>query len=390
MKAVPSQIVKELPPYLFSGLNRKKAALRKSGIDLIDLGIGDPDLPTPAFIVDKLIKELKHPQNMRYSTFNGCPEYREAVADFYLKQYNTKLNPEQEVMTLIGSKEGIANLVQAMIDPGDIVLIPDPSYPVYRMAVHLAGGVAHPMPLLPEKGFVPDFTAIPTNVLKRAKLSFLNYPGNPTGACVDLDFFEEAVHFFKKHGIYLAHDSAYNLVTYGNYKAPSILEVPDANSIAVEFGSLSKAFNMTGFRIGYVVGNEEIVQTLHTVKSNLDSCQFLPIQKAAAAALTSDLSLLNDRNSIYEKRGRVMTNALEALGIKAQVPKGSIFLWAPVPDGLTSAAFCEKVMDETGVVVTPGTAFGEHGEGYFRISLSVPDDRLIEAAERMKNVSFKV
>lgn len=385
MKSVPSERVKTLPPYLFSALNSKKAALRERGVDLIDLGIGDPDLPTPSFIIERFKEELKDPGNMRYSTFNGCLEYRESVADFYLKRFNTVLHPGNEILALIGSKEGIAHLVQTMIDPGDVVLIPDPCYPVYKMAIHMAGGVAYPMPLMADNGFKPDFAAIPEDVLNRAKLAFLNYPSNPTGACVDLAFFEEAVHFFKKHGIYLAHDSAYNLVTFGGYKAPSILEVKGAKDIAVEFGSLSKAFNMTGWRIGYLVGNQEIVQALHTVKSNLDSCQFLPIQKAAATALTSDLSLLNERNAVYSHRAEVMMTALRAMGIHADMPNGSIFLWAPVPDGTTSAVFCEKIMDETGVIITPGTAFGAHGEGYFRLSLSVPDEKLVEAAERMKS-----
>ncbi|MBM7645219.1 LL-diaminopimelate aminotransferase [Scopulibacillus daqui] len=384
MKAVPSRNVQQMPPYLFSNLNRKKETLKRQGVDMIDLGIGDPDLPTPPFIIDQLIKELNHPDNFKYSTFNGCPEFRHAVSEFYLKHFHVKIDKDKEVQTLIGSKEGIAHLVQAMIDPDDIVLIPDPSYPVYKMAVHLAGGKAYPVRLDPDNDFKPDLESIPHEILQKAKLAFLNYPSNPTGATVNIDFFEKAVAFFKKHGIYIAHDSAYNLVTFGNYQAPSILQVDGAKDIAVEFGSLSKAFNMTGWRIGYLVGNEEMIKTLLTVKSNLDSCQFLPIQKAAAIALKSDLSFLKERNAVYERRGQVMRQALRNIGIETNPLKGSIFLWAKVPGSMTSGAFCERLLEEAGVVVTPGTAFGKNGEGYFRVSLSVPDKRLEEAAKRIK------
>ncbi|MFC7392781.1 LL-diaminopimelate aminotransferase [Scopulibacillus cellulosilyticus] len=389
MKAVASQIVQQMPPYLFSNLNRKKETLKKQGVDIIDLGIGDPDLPTPTFIIDQLIKELEHPENFRYSAFNGCPEFRQAVSDFYFKHFQVEIDENKEVQTLIGSKEGIAHLIQAMIDPGDFVLIPDPCYPVYKMAVHLAGGKIFPMPLKAENGFKPVFESIPIDVLKKAKLAFLNYPSNPTGATVDIEFFEKAVAFFKKHGIYIAHDSAYNLVTYGDYQAPSILQVDGAKEMAVEFGSLSKAFNMTGWRIGYLVGHKEIINTLLTVKSNLDSSQFLPIQKAAAIALESDLSFLKERNAVYEKRGKVMCQALQDIGIETGPLKGSIFLWVKVPESMTSASFCERLLEEAGVVVTPGTAFGDHGEGYFRISLSVPDERLREAAGRIKQFLMK-
>jgi LL-diaminopimelate aminotransferase len=376
-----------LPPYTFSKIQAKKKALVEQGLDIIDLGIGDPDLPTPGFIKERLIKELDDPANMRYSPFDGSREFREAVSTFYRRRFQVDLDPDTEVLMLIGSKEGLAHLVLSMVDPGDAVIVPDPSYPVYRMAAHLAGGRIYDLKLREALGFRPDFRDIPQDVLKRAKLAFLNYPGNPTGATVDLAFFEEAVAFFAEHGIWLVHDSAYNLVTFGDYQAPSVLQAEGAKDVAVEFGSLSKAFNMTGWRIGYVVGNRRVIQLLKTVKSNVDTGQFLPIQKAAAAALTSDLSVLATRNAIYEKRADVMIQALRAIGMSLQKPKGSIFLWAKVPDGETSASFCEKLLEEAGVILTPGSAFGPNGEGYCRISLSVPDERLVEAAERIRRVT---
>jgi len=386
MKEPAATHMRALPPYLFSNLNRRKKELLDRGVDIIDLGIGDPDLPTPDFIKEQLVSELEDQQNMRYSPFNGCLAFREAVASFYKRVYDVDLDPETEVLALIGSKEGIAHLVQAMADPEDLILIPDPSYPVYSMATYIAGCGLYRMPMPEDHGFRPIFDAIPKEVLRKTKLAILNYPGNPTGAVADLDFFEAAVSFFKTHGIWLAHDAAYQLVTFGGYRAPSILQVKGAKESVVEFGSLSKGFNMTGWRIGYLVGNAKIIRLLSTLKSNLDTSQFLPIQKAAARALNSDLSFLDERNAIYEKRADVLVEALRSVGIQVNKPKGSIFLWARVPDGETSAAFCEKVMAQTGVIMTPGNAFGPGGEGYFRISLSVPDSRLIEAANRIRTL----
>jgi len=354
------------------------------GVDIIDLGIGDPDIPTPSFIVDRLVKELANPENMRYPSFSGCDEFREAVAYFYKKEYGVDLDPKEEVLTLIGSKEGIAHLILAYIDEGDAVLVPDPSYPVYRMATYLSNGVVYEMPLLESNAYLPDYDTIPNDILEKAKIGLLNYPSNPTGASVDLDFFEKSVAFFKENNLILAHDAAYQLVTFDDYKAPSILQVPGAKDIAVEFGSLSKSFNMTGWRIGFVVGNREVIKKLATVKSNLDTSQFLPIQLAGATALTTDLDYLKERNDIYKERMSLMVEALKGIGIHTTVPRGGIFLWAKVPDGFTSSTFAEKMLEKAGVVVTPGTAFGEAGEGYFRISVSVPDDRLREAVERIQ------
>lgn len=384
MNLPSSKKVDALPPYLFARINEKKRKLMAEGVDIIDLGIGDPDIPTPSFIVDRLVKELANPENMRYPSFSGCDEYREAVAYFYKKEYGVELDPKEEVLTLIGSKEGIAHLILAYIDEGDAVLVPDPSYPVYRMATYLSNGVVHEMPLLESNAYLPDYEAIPKDILEKAKIGLLNYPSNPTGASVDLDFFEKSVAFFKENHIILAHDAAYQLVTFDDYKAPSILQVPGAKELAVEFGSLSKSFNMTGWRIGFVVGNKEVIKKLATVKSNLDTSQFLPIQLAGATALTTDLDYLKERNGVYKQRMLLMAEALEGIGIHTTIPRGGIYLWAKVPDGFTSSSFAEKMLEGAGVVVTPGTAFGEAGEGYFRISVSVPDARLREAVERIQ------
>ncbi|WP_432355908.1 LL-diaminopimelate aminotransferase [Sporosarcina sp. A2] len=380
----PSKRLGQIPPYLFAEINKKKAAMIENGVDVIDLGIGDPDLPTPSHIVEKLVEELQNPANFNYPNFIGCLSYRQSIADFYLRHYGVELDPETEVLALIGSKEGIAHLVPALIDPGDTVLIPDPSYPVYRMATLLANGNYYDMPLLKENNFEPDFRLIPQDVIDRSKLMFLNYPGNPTSATVDIDFFKDAVTFSKEHSIPIAHDSAYNMVTYSEYKAPSILQVEGSKEVAIEFGSFSKTYNMTGWRIGYVVGNKEIIKALSILKSNTDTGQFTPIQKAAAFALDSDQSCIKTHNRIYEERMAVVLEGLASIGIDVEAPKGSFFVWAPVPEGFTSTEFVTNVLEKTGVILTPGNAFGPSGEGYFRISLSVPNERLFEAITRIK------
>lgn len=379
-----SKRIGQIPPYLFAEINKKKAAMIESGVDIIDLGIGDPDLPTPKHILDKMVEELQDPYQLKYPSFTGCAEFRNAVADFYLRQYGVKLDPETEVLALIGSKEGIAHLIPTLIDPGDYVLIPDPSYPVYRMATMLANGQYYNMPLTKDNNFEPDFTAIPKEILEQSRLMLLNYPGNPTAATVDLSFFNQAIEFAQKHQIPIAHDSAYNMVTFDEYKAPSILQAEGAKEVAVEFGSLSKTYNMTGFRIGYVVGNKQIIKALSILKSNTDTGQFTPIQKAAAFALNSDQGCVAKHNQIYKQRMLSMVEGFKSIGVKAEPPKGSFFIWAPVPKGYTSTEFVTNVLEQTGVILTPGNAFGPSGEGYFRVSLSVPSERLHEAIERIK------
>jgi len=384
MTSFKSKRLEQIPPYLFALINKKKAELIKSGVKVIDLGIGDPDLSTPKHIVAKLVEEMNNPANFRYPDYSGCWEFREAVADFYRRQYQVELDPETEVLALIGSKEGIAHLIPALTDPEDYVLIPDPSYSVYRMATLLANGKPFMMPLKEENIFQPVFEDIPEDVLKQAKLMFLNYPGNPTAATVDLPFFQKAIDFAKEHQFPIAHDSAYNMVTFDGYKAPSILQVKGAKDIAVEFGSLSKTYNMTGWRIGYAVGNKEILKSLSIVKGNTDTGQFIPIQKAAAFALQSNQTCIATHNLIYQERMDAVLNALETIGIAAKKPLASFFVWANVPQGFTSVDFVDRVLEQTGVIVTPGNAFGPSGEGYFRISLSVPTQQLNEAIDRIK------
>ena len=384
MTSFKSKRLEQIPPYLFAQINKKKAELIKSGVKVIDLGIGDPDLPTPKHIVAKLVEEMNNPANFRYPDYSGCWEFREAVADFYRRQYQVELDPETEVLALIGSKEGIAHLIPALTDPEDYVLIPDPSYSVYRMATLLANGKPFMMPLKEENNFQPVFEDIPEDVLKQAKLMFLNYPGNPTAATVDLPFFQKAIDFAKEHQFPIAHDSAYNMVTFDGYKAPSILQVKGAKDVAVEFGSLSKTYNMTGWRIGYAVGNKEILKSLSIVKGNTDTGQFIPIQKAAAFALQSNQTCIATHNLIYQERMDAVLNALETIGIAAKKPLASFFVWANVPQGFTSVDFVDRVLEQTGVIVTPGNAFGPSGEGYFRISLSVPTQQLNEAIDRIK------
>jgi len=382
-----SDRVKNLPPYLFSEFQKKKKQMEANGVDVIDLGIGAPDLPAPDFVYDKLVEEAKKPLNHRYSIYSGMPSFKEAIAQFYKKHYGVDLDPETEVLALIGSKEGLANLIQAVTNPGDKVLIPDPGYPVYRTAVHLAGSESVSLPLDVNNGYVPLYDKLTAEEIEQAKLMFLNYPSNPTAATVELDTFTEAVSFAEKSEILLVNDAAYDLVTFDNYKAPSVLQVPGAKERAVEFGSLSKSFNMTGWRIGFAVGNKEVIQALATLKSNIDTCQFIPVQKAAEAALRSDLSAVKENNRIYKRRMEKLHVALNEIGIKTEKPRGTIFIWAKVPDGYTSGEFADKVLDEAGVIVTPGNAFGANGEGFIRIALSVTEERLDEVIARLKKLS---
>jgi len=383
-----SDIVKNMPAYLFSEFQRRKQALVEQGIDVIDLGIGAPDLPTPSFIYDTLVKEAKNPTNHRYSPYSGCEEFREAVAHFYKHHYGVILDPDKEILTLIGTKEGIVHLIQAVINRGDKVIIPDPGYPVYQMGVHLAGGQAVFLPLNHQNNYTPQYHLLSNQDIIDAKLMFLNYPSNPTAATIDISTFTEAIAFANKHDILIAHDAAYDLITFKKYKSPSILQVPDAKDAAVEFGTLSKSFNMTGWRIGYVVGNREVIQALATLKSNVDTSQFLPIQKAAAAALKSDYQTVLANNKIIESRMEKFYNGLMELGLSATKPRGTIFLWAQVPAGFTSQAFANKLLDEAGIIVTPGIAFGSNGEGYIRIALTVEESRLEEAISRLKKIDF--
>lgn len=380
-----SQKIKDIPPYIFSEINKKKAELKDKGVDVIDLGIGDPDLSTPQPIIDELIKEMGDQQNFKYSNYSGCIEFREAVASYYKKQYDVGLDPETEILTLIGSKEGIANLVPTVVNPGEYVLVPDPSYGVYRMAAHLADAQSYSMPITEENNFKPELEKLPDDIKKQASLMFLNYPSNPTAAMVDLDFFNKAVAFGKENSIPIAHDFAYNTVSF-NDPAPSMMQAEGAKDIAVEFGSLSKSYNMTGWRIGYVVGNKEIIKGLSVIKSNTDTSQFLPVQKAAAFALNMDQSVVTENVEIYRERMNAFVEGLSKLGLDVTPPDGSFFVWFPVPKGYTSGTFASEVLEKCGVVVTPGSAFGTSGEGYARVSLTHSVERLQEVIDRLKKV----
>ncbi|TFJ91921.1 LL-diaminopimelate aminotransferase [Lentibacillus salicampi] len=381
-----SDKVTHLPPYLFSEIQQKKKTLQAEGVDVIDLGIGAPDMPTPDFIIDRLAEESRIPANHRYSPYRGCTEFREAVAHFYKKQYNVDLDPETEVLAVIGSKEGIANLMHATINPGDTVLVPAPGYPVYGTAVDLAGGNSAALPLDETNGYVPLYNQVDHKSINQATIMLLNYPSNPTAATVNDDTFLEAVAFARKNQLLLVHDAAYDMITFHGYESPSVMQVPGAKSHAVEFGSLSKSFNMTGWRIGYVVGNKEVINALATFKSNIDTSQFLPIQKAAATALKSDFSAVKRHNAIYQQRMEKLYDTFREMGIEATKPNGTIFLWAKVPDGFTSTSFANKLLDEAGVIVTPGNAFGSRGEGYFRVALTVTTGRLDEVIRRMRQL----
>lgn len=383
-----SDRVRNLPPYLFAKLNKRKEELMAQGVDVIDLGIGAPDLPTPEFVIEELIRTAKKSENHRYPAYDGNTDFKQAVASFYKQQYDVDLNPETEVLALIGSKEGIAHLMQAVLNTGDQVLLPNPGYPVYETGVKLAGAESISFPLEEEKDFIPQFDQL-HDIADKAKLMFLNYPSNPTSATIHLKTFMEAVSFAKEHDLIIANDAAYDLVTFGDYKSPSILQAPEAKEYAVEFGSLSKSFNMTGWRIGYVVGNEDVIHSLKTLKSNIDTGQFTPIQKAAIRALTSDLSAVKENNKVLENRMETMYQGLIDLGVKSKKPQGSIFIWAKVPKGFTSSHFAEKLLNEAGVIVTPGAAFGSAGEGYFRIAFTVTKERIEEVITRLKKLNFQ-
>lgn len=380
--------VKSLPQYIFSEFNKKKLELQKQGIDIIDLGIGAPDLPTPPFVLKTLFDEVQNPENHRYSPYQGIREFREAVSQFYKTRYNVDLDPEKEVLMLIGSKEGIYHFIHTVIDQGDGVLLPNPGYPVYRIATQLAGGKIFDLPLTAENNFIPDLSTLSTEQVSQSKLMLLNFPANPTAATVDSEFFAEAIHFAKNNNLIVANDAAYDLVTFQDYIAPSLLQVPGAKDVAIEFGSLSKSFNMTGWRIGYAVGNSELIQALARLKSNIDTAQFIPIQKAASVALTGDFSTVQQNNREFAARMELMYRILVETGFELKKPRGTFYLWVKVPEGYSSLEFAGKLMAEAGIIVTPGNAFGSYGEGYFRIALTVAQERLLEAGKRLKNLSF--
>ncbi len=379
-----AQRIQGLPPYLFAGIEKKTRECREQGIDLISFGIGDPDQPTPDFIIEKAAQELWNPANHQYPSSIGMPAFKEAVARWYRRRFGVELDPKKEVVNLIGSKEGIANINYCYVDPGDINLVPDPGYPVYGIGTLLAGGSPYYLPLKEENGFLPDLEAIPRDIADRAKILWINYPNNPTGACADLAFFNRVVAFAKRHDLLVCHDNAYSEISYDGYVPPSFLEAEGAKDVGIEFSSLSKPFNMTGWRVGFAVGNREVIETLGRYKSNVDSGAFQPLQYAALAGLDSDQSSLAALRRMYRARRDLMVETFNGLGWNLTPPKATFYIWAPVPKGFTSASFTEYVLEKTGIVITPGSGYGPNGEGYFRISLTIPEERIREAAMRLK------
>ncbi|MGA7730369.1 MAG: LL-diaminopimelate aminotransferase, partial [Chloroflexia bacterium] len=359
------------------------AALRAQGIEVINFGMGDPDVPTPQYLQDAMREAIGAAQNSRYPDYFGKPALRRAIADWYSSRFGVSLDAETEVLPLIGSKEGIANVALAFTDPGEGALVPDPAYPVYKFGTIMANGTPIPLPLTEENGWLPDFDALDMASGPEINVLWLNYPNNPTGAVADLAFFERAVHWAKKHEVIIAHDNPYSEIAYDGYKPPSIFEVPGAKDIAVEFNSLSKTFSMAGYRIGMVVGNADIIEVLGRIKSNIDSGIYGAIQDTAIAALTGDHSWIPARNEIYRRRRDKICDALKAIGIDAPRPKASLYIWARVPEGYTSRTFADTVLDQTGVAVTPGSSYGAQGEGYFRMSLTVSDAEVDEAVKRL-------
>jgi LL-diaminopimelate aminotransferase len=377
--------LQHLSSSIFTEMADHKRRLLAAGRDIVDLGIGSPDLPPPPHVRQAMVDAVQNPQNYGYSHFQGYPWLREAFAAWFANRFaGVTLDPLHEVLTLIGSQDGLSHLPSALLDPGDVALIPDPSYPVYAAGVHLASGVVEPMPLLPENGFLPDFDLISEDVQKRAKMMILSYPGNPIPAMADEAFYAKAVAFCREHDIVLVHDLAYSELAFDDYKPISILQIPGARDIAVEFHSLSKSFSMAGCRIGFIAGNAEIVGALTMLKSNIDYGVFGAVQHAAAVALRGDQSYLREMAAVYQERRDVLLGGLAEIGWTIDKPPGTMFAWAKLPVEMDSKEFALQLLEQTGIVVIPGNAFGEHGQGYVRIALVQPPDRLREVVQRIQ------
>jgi len=384
--------IQKVPPYLFAEIDKKKEAARKRGVDIINLGVGDPDQPTPSHIIEQLVKSARDPKTHDYPPYEGTREFRKAVADWYLKRFNVKLNPDEEVISLIGSKEGIAHVFLAFIDPGDISLIPDPAYPVYKTGTLFANGEPYYMPLLEENSFLPDLSRISEETAEKAKVIFLNYPNNPTGAIADKGYFKEVVDFAKKYDLLICHDFAYSELAYDDYKAPSFLEVDGARDVCLEFHSLSKTYNMTGWRIGFAVGSREAVSALSIIKTNVDSGIFKAIQEAGITALSGSQEHIPKLIEMYTERRNIVVEGLNQLGWNIQSPKATFYIWVPTPEGIKAIDFANYVLEKTGIIVTPGIGYGQYGEHYIRIALTVEVPRLKEAINRFKkaNISYSM
>jgi len=374
-----------VPPYLFAELERKIEEKRRAGVDVISLGIGDPDLPTPQPVIDALAAGARDPSTHQYPTNHGSTEFREAAAAFYGKRFGVELDPASEVVPALGGKEAVGHIALALLDPGDVCLSPDPGYPPYTSGPVFAGAEVHYLPLRPEHGFLPDLNGIPSDVLERANLLFLDYPNNPTGAVVAPGYFERAVELARASEIVVVHDNAYSELCYDGYRAPSFLETPGAKEVGVEIFSLSKGWNMTGWRAGLVVGNPEVVEGYRQLKTNLDSGMFEAVQRATVAALTDARDFPREMSEVYERRRDLVAESLGSIGLEVDPPKATPYFWVRVPAGHTSASFTDLVLEEAGVVVSPGPSFGPSGEGFVRISLTVADERLEEAARRIES-----
>jgi LL-diaminopimelate aminotransferase len=384
----PSKRLDRIAPYLFAELERKIATKRAAGVDVISLGIGDPDRPTYPPVVAAAQDAVADPSTHTYPSNRGRPEFREAFAAFYARRFGVTLDPDHEVIPAIGAKECIFNLSLAFLDPGDIALAADPGYPVYTGGPLLAGAEPYAMALVPERGFVPALEAIPADVCKRAKLMFINYPNNPTGAVVPDGFFAEVIDFAREHDVLVVHDNAYSETSYDGYRAPSFLAEQGAREVGVEVFSLSKGYNMTGWRCAAIVGNREALESYWRLKTNIDSGLFDAVQLAGARALEADVDeLVAEQNKLYQRRRDLVCDALRAAGVEVTPPKATIYVWAPIPSGFSDAAsYCDHVLEHTGVVISPGGAYGPSGEGFFRISLTTPDERLLEAVERLRTL----
>ncbi len=384
MEFAQAQRIKNLPPYLFARIEKLIKEKRDVGMDIISLGIGDPDMPTPGYIIEEMQKQAKIGENHQYPSSAGMLAYREAVARWYSNRFGVELDGANEVVSLIGSKEGIAHISFCYLNPGDLVLVPDPGYPVYAGGAILAGAEPYYMPLLAENGYLPDLSAIPADIAQRAKIMFINYPNNPTGAVAGEEFYREIIAFAREYNILICHDAAYSEIAFDGYQPPSFLQYPGAKEVGIEFHSVSKTYNMTGWRIGWAAGNHQVVEALGRLKSNIDSGQFQAIQYAAIKGLTGSQEAVLQMRQVYQERRDILVDGLNSMGWQLAKPKATFYLWAPVPAGYTSESFAEMVLDKTGVVVTPGSGYGSASDGFFRMALTVKKERMMEALERMK------
>lgn len=377
--------IENLPPYLFAEIDRKKEAKQAEGVDVISLGIGDPDMPTPQRIIDAMAEAIKKPSNHQYPSYFGSKAYREACAEWANRRFGVTLDPATEVLALIGSKEGIAHLFPAFVDVDEYTLVPGVGYPVYHTGGILVGGKTHWMPMNDDNDWLADFESTPADVLAKTKMMFLSYPNNPSSAIAPVEYFDRAIAFCKAHDILLVHDNAYSEIGFDGYQPSALLERPGAKDVAIELFSCSKAYNMTGWRIAFAAGNADAIKALGTVKSNIDSGAFTAVQEAGIEAMLGPQDDVAEMSALYQRRRDLVMDALGSIGLSARVPKGTIYVWARIPEGYSSAEYAGLVLDKAGVIVAPGNAYGPDGEGYIRISLATPDDRLVEALERIKN-----